>query len=65
MRLEREEREEQWERKQKLHEFEINQFKEKAELASTEIEKLRKGNEELKKFRGETTQKEPGNGTAQ
>ena len=52
-RLEREEREEQWERKQKLYEFEINQFEEKAKLASTEIEKLRKDNEQLKKFREE------------
>ena len=37
----------------KLYEFEINQFEEKAKLASTEIEKLRKENEQLKKFREE------------
>ena len=41
---EREEREEQWDRKQKLHELEVNQFEEKAELAFTEIEKLRREN---------------------
>ena len=37
-------------RNQKLHEFEINQFKEKAKFESTEMEKLRKENEQLKKF---------------
>ena len=53
MRLETEKYEEQWERKQKLHEFEINQFEEKAKLASTEIERLRKENEQLEKLRKE------------
>ena len=49
MRLEREEREEQWERKQKLYELEINQLEEEAKLASTEIEKLRREEERLKR----------------
>ena len=49
--MEREEREEQWERKQKLYELEINQFEEKAKLASTEIEKLRREEERLKRSR--------------
>ena len=50
-RLEKEEREEQWERKQKQYEFEINQLEERAKLKSIEIEKLRKENEQLKKLR--------------
>ena len=53
MRLENEEPERQWNRKQKEYEFESNQHEERAKLASTEIEKLRKENEQLKKFREE------------
>ena len=51
MRLENEKHEEQWERKQKRYEFEINQLEERAKLESTEMEKLRKENEQLKKLR--------------
>jgi len=53
MRLEKEEREEQWERKQKQYEFEINQLEERAKLESTEMEKLRKDNEQLMGLREE------------
>ena len=53
MKLEKEKHEEQGERKQKLYEFEINQLEEKAKLESTEMEKLRKENEQLKKLREE------------
>uniref|UniRef100_A0A8C4NFS6 Uncharacterized protein n=1 Tax=Eptatretus burgeri TaxID=7764 RepID=A0A8C4NFS6_EPTBU len=53
MRLEAEKHEEQWERKQKLYEFEINQLEGRAKFESTEIEKLREENEELRKFREE------------
>ena len=53
MRLETVKHEEQGERKQKLHEFEINQLKERAKFESTEKEKLRKENEQLKKLREE------------
>ena len=55
MRLEKEEREEQWERKQKQYEFEINQLEEMAKMESTEMEKLRKDNEQLKGLREEET----------
>ena len=51
MRLETEKHEEQWERRQRLYEFEINQLEERARLESTEMEKLRKENEQLKKLR--------------
>ena len=47
MRLENEEQERWWNRKQKQNEFEINELKERAKLASTEMEKLRKDNERL------------------
>ena len=53
MRLETEKHEEQWERRQRLYEFEINQLKERAKFESTEMEKLRKDNQELKKLREE------------
>ena len=39
MRLENEEHERQWNRKQKEHEFEVDQLKEKARLECEEIEK--------------------------
>ena len=38
-RLEKEEREEQWNIKQKEHEFEVDQLKEKARLECEEIDK--------------------------
>ena len=53
MRLEKEEREEPWERKQKQYEFEINQLEERAKLESTEMEKLWKDNEQLMGLREE------------
>ena len=49
MRLNHEEHERRWGRKQKQYEFEINQLKERAGFESTEMEKLRKENERLKK----------------
>ena len=65
MRLEKEEREEQWERKQKQYEFEINQLEERAKLESTEMEKLRKDKqlmglreEERLRWEGKWSQKE-------
>ena len=42
-----------WDRKQEENEFEIDQRKERAKLESTEIEKLRKDNEQLKRLREE------------
>ena len=50
MRLENEEQERQWSRKQKRYEFEINQLEERAKLESTEMEKLRKDNKQLKRL---------------
>ena len=48
MRLDKEEQGRQWDRKQKEHEFEVDQLKERARLEYTEMEKLRKDNEQLK-----------------
>ena len=45
-RLEREEREEQWNRKQKEHGFEVDQFKEKTRLEYEEIEKEQRTKQE-------------------
>ena len=42
-----------WDRKQKENEFEIDQLKERAKLEYTEMEKLRKDNEQLKRLREE------------
>ena len=53
MRLENEEHERRWGRKQKQYEFEINQLEERAKLESTEMEKLRKDNEQLRGLREE------------
>ena len=53
MRLETEKHEEQWERRQRLYEFEINQLEERAKFESTEMGKLRKDNQELKNLREE------------
>ena len=53
MRLEDEEQERLWDRKQKQNEVEINELKEKAKFASTEMEKLRKDNERLMGLREE------------
>ena len=50
MRLENEEHERWWSRKQKQYEFEIGQLMESAKLESTEMEKLRKDNEQLKRL---------------
>ena len=50
-RLENQEHERRWDRKE--NEFEIDQRKERAKLESTEIEKLRKDNEQLKRLREE------------
>ena len=53
MRLENEEHERRWDKKHKENEVEVNQLKERAKFESTEMEKLRKENEQLKKLREE------------
>jgi len=58
MRLENEEQERLWDRKQKQNEFEINELQEKVKFASTEMEKLRRENERLMGLREEEHQKE-------
>ena len=55
MRLENEERERRWDRKE--NEFETHQLKERARLEFTEMEKLRKDNKQLKRL-GEEEQLE-------
>ena len=52
-RLEKEEQERRWNRKQKENELETDQLKERARLEYTEMEKLRKDNEQLKRLREE------------
>ena len=53
MRLENEEQERLWDRKQKQNEVEINELKERVKLKSREMEKLRKDNEQLTGLREE------------
>ncbi len=53
MRVNHEEHQRRWGRKQKQYEFEVNQLKERAKLESTEMEKLRKDNEQLMGLREE------------
>ncbi len=50
MRLENEEHERRWDRKQKENEFETDQLKKRARWEYTEMEKLRKDNEQLKRL---------------
>ena len=51
--LENEEQERLWDRKQKQNEVEINELKERVKLKSREMEKLRKDNERLMGLREE------------
>ena len=53
MRLENEEQERLWDKKQKQNEFEINELQEKVKFASTVMEKLRRENERLMGLREE------------
>uniref|UniRef100_UPI00358E57F7 trichohyalin-like n=1 Tax=Myxine glutinosa TaxID=7769 RepID=UPI00358E57F7 len=52
-RLENEAQEGRWHKKQEEYESEIDQLKEKARVESAEMERLRKGNEQLKRLREE------------